>query len=254
MPKSIPISSQIPKQFKTSFLEHAEPSRYMTGDIIVQEGDYDRSLYLITEGRVEVIKKREDGLGDKVVSILQANDIFGEITYFFGDQRTATIRACEKTIVHRLSLELASKLMHNHSELYSFLYTLSLKRWVATLTLTLSLFSDLPEPALMTLITQSQCRVIRAGTRLYSHGDIPDHLYILLSGMLEVHQPNQEPLDMTYGQCLTPITSLHGQPSPYTASSISECVIATFFISDILHASKNNPAFLSRLENSLLAC
>ena len=254
MPKSISSSSQIPKQFKASFLESAEPSLYLTGDIIFKEGSDDRSIYLISEGSVEVIKKHESSLGNKVVATLQSNDIFGEINYFFGHQRIATIRAREKTMVHRLTLEQASSLMHNHSELYGFLYTLSLKRWVASLTLTLNLFSDLPETVLMPLIARSQYRIVRAGTRLYSHGDIPDQLYVLLSGMLEVHQPNHEPIDMTYGQCLTPATSLHRQPSPCTASSISECIIAAFSMADILHVSKNNPEFSSRLESNLLSC
>jgi CRP-like cAMP-binding protein len=245
-------SSQIPEQFKSSFVQHANPLRYLTGEIICREGDYDRSMYLITEGLVEVIKKHEHLAEDKTVATLHAGELFGEINFVFGKQRIATIRAAKDTIVYQLSYEQALPLMHNNHQLYSFLHNLGMQHWAHSLILTLDLFSSLPRSSTTQLLKHSQCRIFPSGVHLYSIGEKPERLYILLSGMLEVQHLDDEPIDITCGQCLTPATSLSRGASQWRASTISECIVVTFPITDILKAAASNIYFLDSLKKALL--
>ena len=61
------------------------------GQVIVEQGDVGRALYVIVSGEVEVLH-REDG-HDRRLAVLGPGDHFGEIAVFQNVRRTATVRA-----------------------------------------------------------------------------------------------------------------------------------------------------------------
>lgn len=76
--------------------------RYREGEHVVQEGDAGRSIFVITRGEVEVMKKL-DGLNYKELRNLKEGQFFGEISFLGISDRTASIicteecEACELT-------------------------------------------------------------------------------------------------------------------------------------------------------------
>jgi CRP/FNR family cyclic AMP-dependent transcriptional regulator len=75
---------------------------YQEGDYVVQEGEKEKSLFVITRGVVQVMK-RLDGLNYKELRTLQSGQFFGEISFLGMSERTASIvcveecEACELT-------------------------------------------------------------------------------------------------------------------------------------------------------------
>lgn len=70
---------------------------FQDGQIIFDEGSSGDWIYVIESGTVELSKKIE---GSKVViEVLKPGDIFGELAFIAGVQRTATARAVGETTV-----------------------------------------------------------------------------------------------------------------------------------------------------------
>ncbi len=61
---------------------------YTDGQIIFLEGDDSQDLYILVAGQVEIFK------GDrKIREINTAGSVFGEVSFFLGDKRTASVKA-----------------------------------------------------------------------------------------------------------------------------------------------------------------
>lgn len=71
---------------------------YRDGEVIIKQGEPGNSLYVVQEGRVEVI--HESAEGDMKVAELGVSDFFGEMGLFEEDVRSCTVRASgEATIL-----------------------------------------------------------------------------------------------------------------------------------------------------------
>lgn len=64
---------------------------YGDGQAIVREGDVGDCMYVIQEGRVEVVKEGRDG--ERRLAVLETGDFFGEMAVFEKEIRSATVRA-----------------------------------------------------------------------------------------------------------------------------------------------------------------
>jgi CRP/FNR family cyclic AMP-dependent transcriptional regulator len=60
---------------------------FRTGEDLIRVGDKDDAFYILTQGEVDVT------IGDKVVATIAEGSVFGEISFFDGAVRSATIRA-----------------------------------------------------------------------------------------------------------------------------------------------------------------
>jgi CRP/FNR family cyclic AMP-dependent transcriptional regulator len=68
---------------------HAEPLRVAAGLAVLQAGEEDRGLYLITEGTLGVRLPR----GDSAFKTIEAPAVVGELAFFDGLPRSATLVA-----------------------------------------------------------------------------------------------------------------------------------------------------------------
>ena len=64
---------------------------YDSGQIIVRQGDTGDCMYVIQQGKVEVV--REDVSGEIRLAVLEEGDLFGEMAVFEKEVRSATVRA-----------------------------------------------------------------------------------------------------------------------------------------------------------------
>ncbi|MBW1972264.1 MAG: cyclic nucleotide-binding domain-containing protein [Deltaproteobacteria bacterium] len=80
---------------------------YRKGEVIINEGDAGREMFIIKSGSVEVIKKK----GNKkiILATLERGDFFGEMALLENLPRTATVIAREVT--HLLVLNIGSFLI-----------------------------------------------------------------------------------------------------------------------------------------------
>jgi CRP/FNR family cyclic AMP-dependent transcriptional regulator len=70
---------------------HHEMETFANGDIVFREGEQTRDMYVIHEGRVEIIK--ESGGHEVQLAVLERGSFFGEMSLLEGLPRSATARA-----------------------------------------------------------------------------------------------------------------------------------------------------------------
>lgn len=75
--------------------------RYMPGNVICKEGDTGSSCYFIVDGEVEVLKHLEGG-GDRPLTTLRADAVFGHVALIDAGPRSASCVARARTLVLRL--------------------------------------------------------------------------------------------------------------------------------------------------------
>lgn len=64
---------------------------YKNGEPIIRQGEADDCMYVIQEGRVEVVQVSEGK--EAVLAVMQDGDFFGEMALFEREVRSATVRA-----------------------------------------------------------------------------------------------------------------------------------------------------------------
>ena len=64
---------------------------YQNGEIIIRQGEVGNCMFVIQEGRVEVLAER--GGQEVLIAVREEGDFFGEMAIFERDVQSATIRA-----------------------------------------------------------------------------------------------------------------------------------------------------------------
>ncbi len=72
--------------------------RYAVGESVIVEGDRGDALFQLVRGSVEVIKRMDDGCS-KTVAQLGVGAIFGEMSVFSDQPRSASVRALEECVL-----------------------------------------------------------------------------------------------------------------------------------------------------------
>ncbi len=68
---------------------------YSPGNIVITEGTLGDTLYIISEGSVEVVKNLDEP-GEIILDNLKKGEIFGEMSIIESVPRSATVRALEE--------------------------------------------------------------------------------------------------------------------------------------------------------------
>jgi len=64
---------------------------YASGEQVVRQGDQGNCMYVVQAGKLEVIREEHDG--QVRVNVMNAGDMFGEMSIFEREVRSATVRA-----------------------------------------------------------------------------------------------------------------------------------------------------------------
>jgi len=76
---------------------------YWDGEIICREGDRAASMFVIQSGKVDIIKNMPEG--EIKLTTLKAGEIFGEMSLFDNEPRSATARASGEATVLTIDKE-----------------------------------------------------------------------------------------------------------------------------------------------------
>lgn len=86
----ITFLADLSKEDWARVLKIVQTRLFQAGDDLIRAGDKDDSFYILTGGTVEV------AIGEKVLATISEGSVFGEISFFDGALRSATIRAKSK--------------------------------------------------------------------------------------------------------------------------------------------------------------
>ncbi|TGN09719.1 peptidase domain-containing ABC transporter [Leptospira ilyithenensis] len=100
------FSELSPDEVRT-FLKTIETVKIDAGEFLFQEGDEGHSAYIIRSGKIHIRTENPK----KLISILKAGDILGEIAIFSHGPRLASAISAEDTVVYRVPGESLHKLL-----------------------------------------------------------------------------------------------------------------------------------------------
>jgi CRP/FNR family transcriptional regulator, cyclic AMP receptor protein len=91
----------------------AVPRSYERGEVIFREGDTGDTCYVIRSGSVSVMREHQDG---RVIALaeLRAGAMFGELSMFGGETRSATVETLEPTRAVALLAADFQRLLRSH--------------------------------------------------------------------------------------------------------------------------------------------
>ena len=89
--------------------------RFQDGDVIYRQGEPGDKMYVIQQGRVEVLQRR--GGHEFLLEELKDGDFFGEMEMFEGGLRHATMRASGLTFVYALERDSLLRRIHEDPSL-----------------------------------------------------------------------------------------------------------------------------------------
>jgi cytochrome P450/CRP-like cAMP-binding protein len=162
-----------------------ERENFGAGATIIREGDPADRFYLLTKGRVEVVKE-QPGAGPKLVATLSAGEYFGEIGILQGVPRTATVRAAADGAVEVSSLDretfidVVSEADLTSAEISRLLRRRLLATSLAVALPTLSLDQVRETAAHFELLSYPP------GAVIVRQGDPADRFFIIVRGRVEV--------------------------------------------------------------------
>lgn len=94
---SCPIFASLEKTELASLSKHFEEISVSTGEQFIMQGEEDHALYVICSGSVEVFSLDNYGNEIHIQKVIGPGEPIGEMGYFTGGKRTASVRALEPT-------------------------------------------------------------------------------------------------------------------------------------------------------------
>lgn len=93
---ALPLFGGLPADALQRFAERAETVHVDAGQLVFAEGDHARSLYVLTSGLLDVVKRCPDQNNQEVhLAPIQPGECFGEMSFIDMQPRSATVRALE---------------------------------------------------------------------------------------------------------------------------------------------------------------
>jgi signal transduction histidine kinase/DNA-binding response OmpR family regulator len=96
--------------------ETSTERNYEPGAVILQEGEAGDSIFLIGSGSVEAVVSAEGGQ-TILLSVMREGDTFGEMAFFEGRERSATVKAREACVVLEIEAQAARRLLNERPDI-----------------------------------------------------------------------------------------------------------------------------------------
>jgi len=93
----IPLFSALNRRELHEMISHLKAKRVAKENLICKEGDHGDSIYIISSGKVGVLKYSRRKQGDILLATLHEGDFFGEISLIFNRPRMASVRTTKTT-------------------------------------------------------------------------------------------------------------------------------------------------------------
>lgn len=91
--KKLPMLQFFGKEDLKNILNFSKIKKFKPGDIIIEEGNFDKWVYFLITGKVRVMKR-----GEEIDVLQRTGDIFGEMCIIDGGPRSASICASEDVV------------------------------------------------------------------------------------------------------------------------------------------------------------
>ncbi|WP_028974824.1 ABC transporter substrate-binding protein [Spirochaeta cellobiosiphila] len=119
----IPYFKALTQKEKEMLSSEVRLESYLSGQVIVTQGEIKRDLYLIGEGVVSITHRTDEDL-DITLARYGVSDIFGESSLMTGKERTANVIALTNTVVFKVEENTLVNILNQNKNFYDSLNNL----------------------------------------------------------------------------------------------------------------------------------
>ena len=208
---------------KQTLIDHGSVHSATIGEVLCQQGENDRRVFIIVMGEVEI--SEGDEKDQVVLAYLKRGEVFGEISALFDSPRISNVTVTKPSVLLIIPGDAFEKIITGRSELYNAILERYKKRVSETALRGVDLFRHLDKSALAPLIEASSIVSIHDGCDIVNEGEAGDYFYIIIRGTARVsHDLGGSVINialMHSGDYFGEWSILTGAPRAATVSAIS---------------------------------
>ena len=193
------------------------------GETLFAEGSEPEALHVVAEGVLRATTRGPDG-AELTLSDPGPGDVIGELSLLVGGPHGATVRALTDAVLVRVPRDAVDRLAEENPEFLRGLAAtvrrrLSRDQLAAVLP---GLFGRLDGEVLRDVEARAGWIQAKGGEVLFSEGDPPDSIYVVLSGRLRAESGGTTLGEMGRGETIGEIGILSGEPRSATVRAIRD--------------------------------
>lgn len=184
--RELPVISDAPDDTLDRLVRLSRFGLYTPNVAVVREGERGNTMFVIVEGKVEVMDPRATD------PKMGPGQLFGELAVLTHQPRGATVEAREPTLLMECGRLAIAELKKKSKQFRAALETVYRERLMVNRLRQTDLFSGLGEPELRALCQLAQLETYSPYEPVLFQGDTADALYVVLDGTLHVVQEKAE--------------------------------------------------------------
>jgi cAMP-dependent protein kinase regulator len=181
----IPLFSDLKEQELQLLFSHVRSKTYPKDAVICREGEAGGSLFVISRGEVEIVKRTPGGKEIRVQN-LKDGDLFGEFGFFIDQRRHATVKATTTCELLEISRNGFREMIKVRPRLNEVLQNLFRERVLDNFFALSPLFSSLTTDERRQVMERFHLRQVPEGTTLFKEGDPPTSFFMVRNGGVEI--------------------------------------------------------------------
>ncbi len=206
-----------------------EAGRIPKGKLIIKEGTKGDQFFIVGSGEVRVFRTQPSG---KKVTLAKLGDgiFFGEMAFFLGSIRTASIETTVDTTLLRISRKDLSELMEQYPNVKQVIQDFFKQRAMDTLLKTMPLFACLEDEERRVLIDKFEMEEVELGTLILEEGEEGQFLYVLFQGEVEITTVHEDKgpvklATLSGGDYFGEISLIQGKLNTADVTASEDCIL-----------------------------
>jgi len=253
--KGVPLFSEMSSDEFLSVIQRMQVRKFPAQTLICEEGDLGRSMYVVSEGVLTVLKKNSKG---KQVSVatLQGGDFFGEFGLLTNGTRNATVQATTDCELLEITSADFDVIAGYHPKIWTVLEEYLKKRMVHNILVQSAVFQHLTPQEIETLSKWMTVKKALMGELLMLQGSEGDEMYFVKSGTLRVTVEtvgrDQILIDELYfGDYVGEVAMLTGNKRTATVRAKTDSELFVLKRADAAKVLRHNPTVLMSLRDEM---
>lgn len=253
----IPLLSELEEEELVELVSKLDYADFSAGDFVCKEGDEGDSIFIIIKGLVKIFVKGV--AGERIeVSRLEEGDFFGEVGFFAGGKRQASVVAEEELGLLEIKKKDMDALAKRFSHVGEVLESFYRKRILDRLLVLSPLFGSLKESDRAGLVEAFVLRPFKKGEVVISEGDKSDSLFMIKSGQVEVSTEQGDRgsvalAELKEGDFFGEVAVITGKPRTATVTALSDVELMELSKKDLMDCFNKYPKVKEILNRYLKA-
>jgi len=217
---------------------------------ILHEGDAPDDIYFVCEGKLSVARQIDGQL--KILAYLYPGDVYGEFGALRKKSRYASVFTAEPSRIIRVDSTTVQQVLEADPDFGNRLAQVLSNRMLDSFFFTHPVFKNLPDHIRTALARALPTQFIKRGERIFSQGETPKNVYVILSGKAEIRYLNQAGTEVLLemrrdADILGELAQNHGNALAYSAVAASDLDMLKLDTEAMRTLEKHHPATFKTL-------